>query len=177
MKIVRNHPLTIGEVVLDVDVMYFGIITDIDDKGIVHLAMNKDFKHNFDCEKENRTMFDDIILEEEKEWEAVEKSCYQVAWGLKDMDGNVVCFEHIGSIDYPYYSPGRDENLYSFETSGTLESDIEALAELKAKLSPDSEITITREVAEAICRYCEDKAIYDKLGKYNDFYYKLKKLI
>ena len=38
-------------------------------------------------------------------------------------------------------------------------------------------ITIDRSIAEQICKYCEDNAIYDKLGKYNDFYYKLKTLL
>lgn len=33
------------------------------------------------------------------------------------------------------------------------------------------------EIIEAIIKYCEDKQIYDKLGAYKDFYYKLKKLI
>lgn len=33
------------------------------------------------------------------------------------------------------------------------------------------------EIIEAIIKYCEDKQIYDKLGTYRDFYYKLKKLI
>ena len=28
-----------------------------------------------------------------------------------------------------------------------------------------------------ICEWCEKEAIYDKLSKYNDFYYKLKNLI
>lgn len=31
-------------------------------------------------------------------------------------------------------------------------------------------------IIEDICKYCEDKAIWDKLGVYHDFYYKLKQL-
>ena len=53
--------------------------------------------------------------------------------------------------------------------------DIKMLAELKRNLSPEAEITISREMAEEICRYCEDQAVYDKLGSYGDFYYKLKR--
>lgn len=38
-------------------------------------------------------------------------------------------------------------------------------------------IIISKEIVEAICKYCEDKAIYDKLGHYKDFYYKIKKIL
>lgn len=38
-------------------------------------------------------------------------------------------------------------------------------------------ITISKSIAEQICKYCEDNAFYDKLGKYNDVYYKLKSLL
>ena len=55
------------------------------------------------------------------------------------------------------------------------QKDIEYLAELKRNLSPDAEITISREMAKEICRYCEDQAVYDKLANYGDFYYKLKR--
>lgn len=32
-------------------------------------------------------------------------------------------------------------------------------------------------ILEQVVRYCEDQAIYDKLSKYDDFYYKAKKLL
>ena len=54
----------------------------------------------------------------------------------------------------------------------TTNQDIAALQNLKQKLA--GEITISRDLAESICQYCEDKAIYDKLVNYGDFYYKLK---
>lgn len=38
-------------------------------------------------------------------------------------------------------------------------------------------IKIEKEIIQQIIKYCEDQAIYDKLGKYGDFYYKLKKEI
>lgn len=41
----------------------------------------------------------------------------------------------------------------------------------------DDKIVISKAVAESICKYCEDQAIWDKLGSYNDFYYKIKRLI
>jgi hypothetical protein len=34
-----------------------------------------------------------------------------------------------------------------------------------------------REILENVASYCEDQAIYDKLGGYGDFYYKIKKLL
>ena len=36
-------------------------------------------------------------------------------------------------------------------------------------------IPIPIDVVKNIIRYCEDKQVYDKLGAYGDFYYKLKK--
>ena len=59
----------------------------------------------------------------------------------------------------------------------TEDKSIQELAELKAKLDGPRDITIPKSLAEEICWYCEDQAIYDKLGKYGDFYYKLKKII
>lgn len=38
-------------------------------------------------------------------------------------------------------------------------------------------LTINSDIIENIIRYCEDQQIYDKLGMYGDFYYKLKGLI
>lgn len=54
-------------------------------------------------------------------------------------------------------------------------SDLEVLAELRRRLSEDEEISIPKNVVMQICRFCEDQAIYDKLGRYGDFYYTLKK--
>lgn len=34
-----------------------------------------------------------------------------------------------------------------------------------------------KQILESVAQYCEDQAIYDKLGKYNDFYYKIKKIL
>ena len=41
----------------------------------------------------------------------------------------------------------------------------------------EEKITISKTLAESICKYCEDQAIYDKLGRYDDFYYKIKSLL
>lgn len=54
----------------------------------------------------------------------------------------------------------------------TTNQDIATLAKLKQRLA--GEITISRDLAESICQYCEDKAVYDKLANYGGFYYKLK---
>lgn len=34
-----------------------------------------------------------------------------------------------------------------------------------------------RYILENVARYCEDQAIYDKLGRYGDFYYRIKTLL
>lgn len=38
-------------------------------------------------------------------------------------------------------------------------------------------VIVPKDTIMMICKYCEDQAIYDKLSKYGDFYYKLKGLI
>lgn len=53
------------------------------------------------------------------------------------------------------------------------------------KIKPDvfviikkpKKIKIDIEIIKNICKYAEDKAIYDKLSSYGDFYYKIKKLL
>lgn len=38
-------------------------------------------------------------------------------------------------------------------------------------------VEIDRSILEAVCKYCEKNAIYDKLGSHGDFYYKIKRLL
>lgn len=38
-------------------------------------------------------------------------------------------------------------------------------------------VEIPIELIEKVCKYCEDKQVYDKLGYYGDFYYKFKKIL
>lgn len=38
-------------------------------------------------------------------------------------------------------------------------------------------VTIDRSILENVCKYCENQAIYDKLGSHGDFYYKIKRLL
>ena len=35
-------------------------------------------------------------------------------------------------------------------------------------------IGVDKKTIEDICKWCEKQAVYDKLGRYNNFYYKLK---
>lgn len=113
----RNHELVVGEVVFDCDNMTFGIITVLTPTKAV-LEMNKDFEHDFDCLEENLTMMDSEITENEQKWETDNlMGLYQVDWGRVDLREELpVCFEHDPNIDYPFYSPYLDENLYRFET-------------------------------------------------------------
>lgn len=48
-----------------------------------------------------------------------------------------------------------------------------------AKIIPNKQtnnVTVDQSVIDNIIKYCEDKAIYDKLSNYGDFYYKLKNI-
>ena len=39
----------------------------------------------------------------------------------------------------------------------------------------EREFILPESIVNNILRFCEDKQVYDKLGAYGDFYYKLKK--
>ena len=114
----RNHELKVGEVVFDVNKMFFGIITNLEN-GKATLEMNKDFVHNFDCLKENLENFDCEIPEDEHVWETDDlDALYQMAWGIVESQEEFpLCYEHNTDIDYPYYCPYLDENFYKFETN------------------------------------------------------------
>ena len=123
----RNHPLTIGEKVFDVNMMYIYHITGIDhERGIVYLSMTDD-----DI-AENLKMFDCELEEKDYTTDSDELAVYQFAKGIVDRrSGNPVCFEHDteigrgsedyveGELYYPYYSPYLEENLFTFETMPT----------------------------------------------------------
>lgn len=119
----RNHPLTIGEVVFDLNKNYFGVITKLEN-GIATIDMNGKTMNGLNipcgwCENENKIMFDCEITENDLVWTTDDlNALYQVAWGVKDNRWDcLVCFEHTETRDnYPYYSPYFDENLFSIET-------------------------------------------------------------
>ena len=120
----RNHPLTIGEKVFDVNMVYVYHITAIDNElGIVYLSMTDD-----DI-AENLKMFDCELEEKDYTTDSPEIAVYQFAEGIVDRrSGNPVCFEHDteigigadgyveGELYYPYFSPYLEENLFTFET-------------------------------------------------------------
>lgn len=120
----RHHPLTVGEKVYDVNMMYVYHITAIDNElGIVYLSMtDEDIA-------ENLKMFDCELEESDYETDSPEQDVYQFAEGIVDRrGGNPVCYEHNteigkgsdgyveGELYYPYYSPYLDENLFAIET-------------------------------------------------------------
>ena len=119
----RNHPLTVGEVVFDLNQNYYGVIVELTD-GHAKIDMNghatypKPIRDGW-CEDENRIMMDCEIREEDLVWETDDlQALYQMAWDVQDSrTGNVVCYEHVEFEDeYPYYSPYLEENLFYFET-------------------------------------------------------------
>ena len=59
----------------------------------------------------------------------------------------------------------------------TTKTDIAELAKLKERLNPDRVVEVPVSVLEDIIDYCEYHGIYDKLGHFGDFYYKIKNLI
>lgn len=117
----RNHPLSVGEVVFDLNENYFGVIIELSD-GHAKLDMNgpatePSVRPGW-CEYENRLMMDMDVREEDLVWETDDlDALYQVAWGIVDRrTENIVCYEHQEFDDgYPYYSPYLEENLFNFE--------------------------------------------------------------
>lgn len=119
----RNHPLTVGEKVFDVNTMYIYHITAINEDGTISLSMtDNDIA-------ENLKMFDCELEESDYETDSDELAVYQFAKGIVDRrGGNPVCYEHDteigwgsdgyveGELYYPYFSPYLDENLFTFET-------------------------------------------------------------
>ena len=120
----RNHELTLGEIVFDINKGVFGVIVELTDKKAV-IDMNGKYSDavpknipNGWCEMENKLMFDEEITDGELVWETEElDELYQIAWGILDSrTENIVCYEHIEFEDgYPYYSPYLNENLFNFE--------------------------------------------------------------
>ena len=53
----------------------------------------------------------------------------------------------------------------------------EVYPDLFKVISRPRKVKVDTELIENICKYCEDNAVFDKLGSYNDFYYKLKKFL
>ena len=107
----RNHPLTVGEKVYELDTAYIYHITGINEDGTVELSMT-----DVDI-RENLLMFDCELTEDEYECVAEPDNVYQFVPGLVGRDGNDICYEHNELEDgYPYFSPYLYENLFTFET-------------------------------------------------------------
>ena len=67
-------------------------------------------------------------------------------------------------IDVHYENPAFDVSFYNILLS-------------KIYSNVDNDFVKTHiNFINIICDWCESEAIYDKLGRYNDFYYKLKNL-
>ena len=117
----RNHPLSVGEVVFDLNWNYYGVIVELtDDHAKIDMdgEANQPFIKRGWCEYQNKLVMDKDVRDEDRVWETDDlDALYQVAWGVKDArTENIVCYEHADFPDlYPYYSPYLEENLYEFE--------------------------------------------------------------
>lgn len=60
-----------------------------------------------------------------------------------------------------------------YKAIGILNNDIEETNENKNFVPV---VEVSTELIDNIIKYCEAQAIYDKLGPYGDFYYKLKQI-
>lgn len=67
---------------------------------------------------------------------------------------------------------------WDIDLASTLNGSVEDLIRKITNPEPKVEtIPVDVKVIKDILQYCEDKAIYDKLGYYGDFYYRLKNLV
>lgn len=106
---------------------------------------------------------------------------------VEGIDPEVFDFCHISNFCGYLFREVLHSKQYKFDCGVSVYSDIlpkeledddiTKLAKLKERLSPERKISIPASLAEDICAYCESQAIYDKLGDYGDFYYKLKQIL
>ena len=107
---------------------------------------------------------------------------------VEGIDPEVFDFCHISNFCDDLYKGFLYSKQYDFDCSVNAyadilpqelekDDDITRLAKLKESISPNRKISIPQSLAEDICDYCESQAIYDKLGDYGDFYYKLKQIL
>lgn len=104
--VTRKRNLEIGEAVFDYERRLWCRIVSLNQKTAV-VAQRDMLQRNIseiDCDAE---------LDDE-EWKTNRGNLYQEAEGIVDNNGNHVCFEHLVN-GYPYYSPAKDENLFSME--------------------------------------------------------------
>lgn len=104
---VRHHDLKIGEEVYVLPWAKFGVIVELmndDETAAVDTTQsaekNARLEYQADAPKVVFAEFDEL---------------YQVVPDAVDREGNEVCYEHKWGIDYPYYSPNLDENLFESE--------------------------------------------------------------
>lgn len=108
----RHHELFVGELVFDCEKHLFGEIVKIT-KNRVTLNQGK-------YTDLNKFLFDLDAEDDPDMWTTRKSACYQLAKDKVDArEWNPVCYEHDDSIDYPYYSPTLDENLYEMECVDT----------------------------------------------------------
>ena len=91
---------------------------------------------------------------------SIEKSQYK-----RDKYGKPVKSVPFAEKDYCVFTLDNHHWCYGEQIDSIVESENE----------PET-MEVPVSIIEDICKYCEDKAIWDKLGVYHDFYYKLKQL-
>lgn len=67
--------------------------------------------------------------------------------------------KHIDSADLSHAEKKILEHILKFHQEGFV-----------------TNVEVSRETVNNVIEYCEVQQVYDKLGKYGDFYYKLKKV-
>ena len=96
----------------------------------------------------------------------------------------VVTFETIDGIETALTTTSEKKVLSYLETNGFIldESSVKETEHIKDVViqetnnTKEENILVNLSIVNDILKYCEDMQVYDKLGKYNDFYYKLNKI-
>ena len=139
----RHHPLYVGEKVYDNNKGLICEVVEINGKKV------KVSRENF--VEENKKMFGPDCEEDAMEWETEDDAVYQFVNGVTDArEGNPVCYEHT-SIDYPFYSPYLNENLYAFEVEGLEDGNKEEKGEDNCnndEVVYNNEVVITKGIIE-----------------------------
>lgn len=94
--ITRKNNIKIGDKIFDTNKVEFGIVLNI-------IAAENGFVY-------------ELIGDSKNKWLVEDKAAYQIVPDKYCHNGHLLCYEHNDEIEYPYYCPFCDENMYEYET-------------------------------------------------------------
>lgn len=108
----EKRTFVVAELVFDGKKQLFGEVFEVAENKLVIANVGMGFINNIHLLHGTE---EDCVMD--KKWECEIADAYKIAVGMQDTrEHDVVCYEHTPAlVEYPYYSPFLDENLYNFE--------------------------------------------------------------